>query len=111
MIPRLCACLALLSASAAPAADWTTPAEATQFRETPDYADTQAYLQRLAAAAPQRLRLVSMGRSPEGRELTVAVVSPTAASSTRSRRAPAARRSSSSRPASTPARSRARTPA
>ncbi|HOV57340.1 MAG TPA: M14 family metallopeptidase [Rhodanobacteraceae bacterium] len=74
MIPRLCACLALLSATVAPAADWTTPAEATQFRQTPDYADTQAYLQRLAAAAPQRLRLVSMGRSPEGRELTVAVV-------------------------------------
>jgi len=37
------------------AADWTTPAETAHFRTTPDYAQTRAYLQRLAAAAPIKI--------------------------------------------------------
>jgi hypothetical protein len=64
----------------APAGDpWITPAEASGFRETPRYDETVAWLQRLAAAAPQ-VRLVSLGRSPEGRELWMAVVSAEGAS-------------------------------
>ncbi|MGH9465317.1 MAG: M14 family zinc carboxypeptidase [Thermoanaerobaculia bacterium] len=59
----------------APAGDaWITPAEASGFRETPRYAETVAWLQRLATAAPE-VRLVSLGTSPEGRELWMAVVS------------------------------------
>jgi murein tripeptide amidase MpaA len=55
------------------AADWTTPAEAAQFKTTPDYATTRAYLQHLAAAAPQVLKLTRFGISPEGRDLMLMV--------------------------------------
>ena len=55
--------------------DWITPAEATHFRTTPDYATTLAYLQRLAAAAPGKLKLTTFGTSPEGRPLTVVIAS------------------------------------
>jgi len=57
------------------ATDWTTPAEAAHFHTTPDYATTLAYLQRLAAAAPGKLKLETFGTSPEGRPLTVVVAS------------------------------------
>lgn len=65
--------LILLACAAHAKTDWTTPAEANRFEHTPDYAQSVAYLQRLAEAAPERLRLVSMGKTPEGRELWVAV--------------------------------------
>ncbi|MGD8377605.1 MAG: M14 family metallopeptidase, partial [Acidobacteriota bacterium] len=53
---------------------WITPAERTGLRATPRYDETLAWLQRLAAAAPE-ISLVSLGRSPEGREIWMAVVS------------------------------------
>ena len=53
--------------------DWTTPAERAQFRTTPSYADTHAYLERLAAAAPQTIHLSRFGVSPEGRDLMLVV--------------------------------------
>ncbi len=53
--------------------DWTTPAEASHFSTTPSYADTHAYLQRLAAAAPDTIRLTRFGVSPEGRDLMLVV--------------------------------------
>lgn len=61
------------AAAAAHATDWTTPAEAAQFRTTPNYADTRAYLERLAAAAPGRLKLTRFGVSPEGRDLMLVI--------------------------------------
>lgn len=69
------ACFPLLLAVAetAHAADWTTPAEAAHFRKTPNYADTRAYLERLAAAAPGKLKLTRFGVSPEGRDLMLAI--------------------------------------
>lgn len=57
------------------AADWTTPAEAAHFRTTPDYADTVAYLRKLADAAPGKLKLETFGTSPQGRPMTVVVAS------------------------------------
>ncbi|MEI7037305.1 M14 family metallopeptidase [Fulvimonas yonginensis] len=59
----------------AAAGQWTTPAEAAQFRTTPSYADTLAYLQRLQAAAPGKLRLETFGTTPEGRPMTVVIAS------------------------------------
>lgn len=53
--------------------DWITPAEAAHFRTTPDYAQTRAYLERLAAAAPDKIRLTRFGVSPEGRDLMLVV--------------------------------------
>jgi len=55
------------------AEDWTTPVERAQFRTTPSYADTHAYLQRLAAAASQAIHLSRFGVSPEGRDLMLVV--------------------------------------
>ncbi|HEX7816977.1 M14 family metallopeptidase [Dyella sp.] len=55
--------------------DWTTPAEATHFRTTPDYAGTLAYLDRLVAAAPGKLKRVQFGTSPQGRPLIAIVAS------------------------------------
>jgi hypothetical protein len=59
--------------ASAPAVDWTTPAEAAHFKTTPDYAQTRAYLERLAAAAPGKLRLTRFGVSPEGRDLMLVI--------------------------------------
>ncbi|HEY6985995.1 MAG TPA: M14 family metallopeptidase [Rhodanobacteraceae bacterium] len=53
--------------------DWVTPAELSGFRTTPSYADTHAYLERLAAAAPRTIRLTRFGVSPEGRDLMLVV--------------------------------------
>ncbi|SEO86213.1 Zinc carboxypeptidase [Luteibacter sp. UNC138MFCol5.1] len=52
---------------------WITPAEASGFRTTPSYADTEAYLRRLADASQDTLRVETFGTSPEGRPMTVVV--------------------------------------
>src|SRR4051812_25567654 len=57
------------------ASDWTTPAEKSDYRTTPRYDETMAYVRRVAAAAPKQVKVESFGKSPEGRELLVAVVS------------------------------------
>ena len=58
-----------------PAADpWITPAERSGFVTTPSYDETVAWLRKLAAAASQ-VKLVSLGRSSEGREIWMVVAS------------------------------------
>ncbi len=47
---------------------WITPIEATNFEETPSYAATRAWLERLVAASPL-LRLEVFGHTAQGREL------------------------------------------
>jgi len=47
---------------------WITPAERAGFRTTPNYAETRAWLERLAAASPL-VDLEAFGRSGEGRDL------------------------------------------
>ncbi len=56
-----------------PAHPWATPFEASGGERTPRYDVTLAFLRRLAEASPE-LRLVSLGRSGEGRELWMAIV-------------------------------------
>ena len=41
-----------LALAAQNAPDWRTPTEISGYRTTPDYAETVAYLERVAAAAP-----------------------------------------------------------
>ncbi len=53
---------------------WATPAEKTKLTETPRYDQTVAWLQRLAAAASE-LRMISLGKSPEGRDLWLVIAS------------------------------------
>jgi hypothetical protein len=52
---------------------WTTPAEASSFHTTPSYAETQAFLRRLAQAVPGSIRLETFGTTPEGRPMTVVI--------------------------------------
>jgi murein tripeptide amidase MpaA len=58
-----------------PATDpWVTPSERDQLRTTPRYDETVAYLKRLVAAAPQ-LKLISLGKSGEGRDIWMVIAS------------------------------------
>src|SRR5581483_6620355 len=59
---------------AAPDDKWITVAEKTNFTATPNYTQTVAYLKQLAIAAPE-LRMISLGRSPEGRDIWMVVAS------------------------------------
>jgi hypothetical protein len=58
---------------------WITPSEASGLLRTPSYAETIAWLGRLDEVAPQ-ITLQSIGKSPEGREIWLAVVSQEGAS-------------------------------
>jgi murein tripeptide amidase MpaA len=63
------------TASSAQSSDWATPSEASNYRTTPDYAATMAYLRRIADAKPQQVRIESFGRTGEGRELDIVIAS------------------------------------
>lgn len=52
--------------------EWITPAEKSDFRLTPSYDETTAWLGRLVAAAPQ-LQMISLGKSSEGRDIWMVV--------------------------------------
>jgi len=53
---------------------WATPSEKTNLTTSPSYAETVAFLERLAAASPL-IRLESFGVTPQGRAMIVAIVS------------------------------------
>ena len=53
---------------------WITPCEASGLQRTPRYAETVAWLRRLADAAPE-IDMVSLGRSPEGRDIWMMIAS------------------------------------
>src|SRR5215212_6204193 len=53
---------------------WITPSERDDLKTTPRYDETVAYLQRLVKAAPQ-LRMVSLGKSAEGRDVWMVIAS------------------------------------
>ena len=55
--------------------EWRTPAELSEYRTTPDYAETIAYLERIAAAHPDRVRIESFGTTGEGRDLKIVIAS------------------------------------
>jgi hypothetical protein len=52
-----------------------TPAEATCYRTTPSYDVTMAYLRKVAAAAPKQVKIEAFGKTGEGRELDIVIVS------------------------------------
>ena len=62
-------------ASAQKTADWATPAEASNYRTTPDAAATMQYLHRVAEAVPTQVRIEKFGETGEGRELDIVIVS------------------------------------
>ena len=55
--------------------DWRTPSEVTDYRTTPDYAETLKYLSRIAVAAPGLVKIEDFGKTGEGRELKIVIVS------------------------------------
>jgi hypothetical protein len=55
--------------------EWRTPAEASGYRATPEYADTLRFIDRIAAAHPETVRVEEFGRTGEGRELKIVIVS------------------------------------
>lgn len=57
------------------APDWRTPAEITDYRTTPDYAETVAYLDRIAAANPAQVKIENFGKTGEGRDLKIVIAS------------------------------------
>jgi hypothetical protein len=59
--------------------EWATPFEQGGLVDSPDYETTVAWLERLAAATP-KVRLVSLGKSPEGRDVWMVVASAEGAS-------------------------------
>jgi hypothetical protein len=52
-----------------------TPAEASCYRTTPSYKETMAYLRKLAEKAPRQVRIEEFGKTGEGRELDIVIVS------------------------------------
>jgi murein tripeptide amidase MpaA len=55
--------------------DWRTPTEISDYRTTPDYAETMAYLERIAAATPGQVRIENFGKTGEGRDLKIVIAS------------------------------------
>ena len=53
---------------------WITPAEKNDFRTTPFYDEMTAWLKKLVAAAPQ-LKMISLGKSPESRDIWMVIAS------------------------------------
>jgi hypothetical protein len=53
---------------------WITPSERNGLTTSPSYDETVAWLRKLVAAAPQ-LRMVSLGKSPEGRDIWMVIAS------------------------------------
>ena len=55
--------------------DWRTPTEICEYRCTPRYDETMAYIRRVAAAAPKQVKIEPWGKTGEGRELVGVIVS------------------------------------
>jgi murein tripeptide amidase MpaA len=55
--------------------DWRTPAEIDEYRTTPDYATTLQYLERVASAHPDQVRIEEFGTTGEGRPMKIVIVS------------------------------------
>jgi murein tripeptide amidase MpaA len=70
------ACLCGTGLAQSQSADnWQTPTEKAAYRTTPDYAETMAYLRRVAAAAPRQVKIQPFGTTGEGRELDLVIAS------------------------------------
>lgn len=75
LFAAVCFGSAISGACAQGSADWRTPAERSNYRTTPDYAETLAYLDRVAAAAPGEVKVENFGRTGEGRDLKIVIIS------------------------------------
>jgi hypothetical protein len=74
LLPAALLSLLPLTASAQ-SPDWRTPAEISNYRTTPDYAETVAYLERIAQANPAQVRIENFGKTGLGRDLKIVIAS------------------------------------
>jgi hypothetical protein len=58
-----------------PAEDWATPSEKSNYKTTPNYAETMEYLKRIANAAKGKVKLEPFGKSGLGRILWTVLIS------------------------------------
>lgn len=72
---RLVFLLFTLSALSFAQADWSTPTERSGYRTTPTYADTMAYIRRVAAADPQQVKVEQFGLTANHNPLYCVIVS------------------------------------
>jgi murein tripeptide amidase MpaA len=63
-----------LATSAFSQADWATPSEKSNYRTTPRYDETMAYIRRIAAAAPKQVKIEQFGETAGGYPLYVVIV-------------------------------------
>jgi murein tripeptide amidase MpaA len=64
-----------ISSQAQTTPDWRTPAEVSGYGTTPNYADTVAYLERIAKSNPAQVRIENFGKTGEGRDLKIVIAS------------------------------------
>jgi murein tripeptide amidase MpaA len=69
------ASMLLATPALAQTGDWATPTEQSAYQTTPDYAATMDYLHRIAAAAPDKVKIEPFGTTGEGRELDIVIAS------------------------------------
>jgi hypothetical protein len=55
--------------------EWATPAEKACYATTPEYVETMAYLKRIEASAPKQVKIEAFGKTGEGRDLDIVIVS------------------------------------
>jgi hypothetical protein len=55
--------------------EWLTPSEKNDYRTTPRYDETMAYLRRVQKAASKQVRVESFGKTGMGRDLWVVIAS------------------------------------
>jgi murein tripeptide amidase MpaA len=67
--------LSAIAQSPSQSPDLRTPTEIANYRTTPDYAETLAYLDRIAAAYPRLVHIENFGKTGEGRDLKIVIVS------------------------------------
>ena len=63
-----------LSISAFAQADWATPSEKSNYRTTPRYHETMAYIRRVAAVAPKQVKIEQFGQTAGGYPLYSVIV-------------------------------------
>lgn len=54
---------------------WITPAERSGFRNTPSYAETMEWVTRLCGQSGNTMKMISIGKSANGREINMVIIS------------------------------------
>lgn len=72
---QICTLIFAITCSITFAEDWATFTEKSAYRSTPNYEETMSYIRRVAASAPQMVKLEPFGETGEGRTLWTVIVS------------------------------------